>query len=200
MYGTETGLNGDFFVEYGQNNAGNDVLRIDRIENAASGTASYNLQTLNVGNISDAFPAGGRQAGTSALIDDGDRRIQDAVWRDDKLYAATEIRVGSGASAHDVVHWFVVDTSNLNALSLLSQGNIDYGSDYDTYYGNLTVDSSGDMIIGYSFSGPGTPGDSNRPAAYASSVYAVIPAGGTALADGGFYLAQGQGTYTDFIR
>ncbi|HEX8165654.1 MAG TPA: FG-GAP-like repeat-containing protein [Beijerinckiaceae bacterium] len=196
MYGTKAGLNGDFFVEYGQNNSGNDTLRIDRIENAATGTASFNIQSLNVGNITDAFPAGARQPGTSTLIDDGDWRIQNAVWRADKLYAVTEIRVGSGASAHDVVHWFVVDTSNLNTLTLLSQGNVDYGSDYDTYFGNLTVDGSGNMIIGYSFSGPGTPGDPNRAPAYASSVYAVIPAGGTGLADGGFYLMPGQGVNT----
>jgi hypothetical protein len=196
MYGTHAGLNGDFFVEYGPNNAGNDTLRIDRIENAGTGTATFNLQSLNVGNISDAFPSGARQAGTSTLIADGDWRIQDAVWRADKLYAVTEIRVGSGASAHDVVHWFVVDTSNLNALTLLSQGNVDYGSDYDTYYGNLTVDNSGNMIIGYSFSGPGTAGNPNRAPVYASSVYAVIPAGGTGLTDGGFYLTPGQGVNT----
>jgi hypothetical protein len=162
------------------------------VENAATGTASYNLQSLNVGDISDALPIGARQPGTSTLIDDGDWRIQDAVWRSDKLYAVTEIRVGSGASAHDVVHWFVVDTSNLNTLILLSQGNIDYGSGIDTYYGNMTVDNAGNMIIGYSYSGPG---DANHPAAYASSVYAVIPAGGTGLADGGVYLTQGQGTF-----
>jgi hypothetical protein len=188
MYGAQTGLNGDFLVEYAPNNSGNDTLRIIRVENAGTGTANYNIQSLNLGNISDALPSGARQLGTSTLIDDGDWRIQDAVWSNNKLYAVTEVRVGSGSDAHDVVHWFVVDTSNLNSLSLVGQGNLDYGSGYDTYYGNLTVDNAGNMIFGYSFSGPSV---------YASSVYAVIPVGGTGLADGGVYLAQGQGVNTN---
>jgi hypothetical protein len=84
------------------------------------------------------------------------------------------------------VHWFVIDTSNLNNPTLVSQGNIDYGSNYDTYYGNLTVDSAGNMIIGYSYSGPSV---------YASSAYAEISPGGTSLQDGGYYLTQGAASY-----
>jgi hypothetical protein len=191
MYGSETGLNGDFLVSYNQNNSGNDTLYVIEVSNAAGGTATHNFQSLNVGDISDASPSGARQLGSSTLIDDGDGRIEAAVWRANELYAVTEIRIGSGSSAHDVVHWFVVDTSNLNSLKLLSQGNIDYGSSDDTYYGNMTVDSAGNMIIGYSFSGP---------TVYASSVYAVIPAGGTALQNGGVYLAEGQGTYSGYTN
>ena len=190
MYGTEAGLNGDFAVEYGQNNGGADTLRVIRMENAASGSVTYNFQSLNVGDISDANTVGAPQPGTATLLDDGDNRIQNAVWRNNKLYAVTEIRIGSGASAHDVVHWFVVDTSNLNGLTLLSQGNIDYGANTATYYGNLTVDSVGDMIIGFSFS---------SSTIFASSAYAEIGPGGTGLQDSGIFLTQGTGTYTDNV-
>ena len=187
LYGSEAGLSGDFLVEYAQNNSGNDTLRVLRVANAGTGTISSNIQSLNLGNISDASPVGGRQPGTSTLIDTGDDRIQDAIWSNNKLYAVTEIRVGSGSSAHDVVHWFVVDTSNLNSLSLVGQGNVDFGANYDTSYGNLTVDSSGNMIIGYSVSGSNV---------YGSSAYTVISAGGTAVQDASpVYLHQGEGIY-----
>lgn len=187
MYGTEAGLNGDFLVQYSQNNSGNDTLNVIRLENAKTGSAFHNIQSLNVNDISDANNGGARQPGTGILIDTGDHRVQSAVWRDDKLYATTEIRIGSGSNAHDVVHWFVVDTSNLNNLTLLSQGNIDYGSSYDTYYGNMTVDRDGNMIIGYALSGTNI---------YGSSVYAKISPGGTSLQDSGQYLTQGQGSDT----
>jgi hypothetical protein len=70
----------------------------------------------------------------------------------------------------------------------LSQGNIDYGPNFDTYFGAVTVDSTGNMIIGYSYSGPST---------FASAVYAVIPSGATMLQDSGLFLAQGAGINTE---
>ena len=187
MYGSQAGLNGNFLVEYDQNNSGADTLRIIRFESATSGSPTHNFRSLTVGNISDLDVVGARQLGTSHTLDAGDGTVQNAVWRNDKFYVTTEIRVGTGSSAHDVVHWFVVDTTNLNNLTLVSQGNIDEGASFDTYYGNMTVDAAGSMIVGFSISGS---------TIYVSSAYALISAGGTALQDNGGYLAQGQGTYS----
>jgi hypothetical protein len=186
-YGSKSGFSGDFLVNYNQNAIGaDDFLNIVQVSNAL-GTPIINSQSLNVGNISNADPSGARQMGSSTKIDDGDNRIANAVWSNDKLYAVTEIRTPDGT--HDVVHWFVVDTSNLTSLKLLSQGNIDYGAGFDTYYGNLTVDNAGNMIIGYSFSGP---------TAFAGGRYAVIPPGGTGLSagDNGVDFAPGLGAYS----
>jgi hypothetical protein len=193
-YGAAT-TPGDFMMEYVQNNSGNDTLNIIQTSNSHNGgtdTLVGKFQSLNVGDISDLPLAGGRQPGTSLLIsvNNGfteEGRIDNAVWRNNELYGVNEIRVGTGSTAHDVVHWFVVDTSNPNNLTLLSQGNIDPGSNYDTYYGAMTVDSSGNMIVGYSISGP---------TVYPSAAYAVIPVAGTGLEDGVHYLAQGQSSYT----
>lgn len=185
----------DFMMEYVQNNSGNDTLNIIQISNSYNGgtdTILSKFQSLSVGDISDLPLAGARQPGTSLLINVNngfteEGRIDNAVWRNNELYGVNEIRVGTGSTAHDVAHWFVVDTSNPNNLTLLSEGNIDPGSNYDTYYGAMTVDSSGNMVIGYSISGP---------AVYPSAAYAVIPAAGTGLEDGVHYLAQGQSSYT----
>jgi len=191
-YGAATTL-GDFMMEYVQNNSGNDTLNIIQTSNnGGPDTLVGKFQSLNVGDISDLPLAGGRQPGTSLLINVNngfteEGRIDNAVWRNNELYGVNEIRVGTGSTAHDVVHWFVVDTSNPNNLTLLGQGNIDPGSNFDTYYGAMTVDSSGNMIIGYSISGP---------TVYPSAAYAVIPAAGTGLEDGVHYLAQGQSSYT----
>jgi hypothetical protein len=186
MYGSKSGFSGDFLLDYVQSNSGDDFLNIVQVSNAL-GTPITNLQTLNVTNISNADPSGARQMGSSTKIDDGDTRIANAVWSNDKLYAVTEIRVGSGADAHDVVHWFVVNTSNLASLTLLSQGNVDLGAGFDTYYGDLTVDNAGNMIIGYSFSGP---------TAFAGASYAVIPPGGTFAGDSGVVFAPGLAAYS----
>ena len=184
LYGSKSGFSGNFLLDYVQSNSGDDFLNIVQVSNAL-GTPITNLQTINVGAISNAFPSGARQMGSSAKIDDGDTRIPNAaVWSNDKLYAVTEIRTPDGT--HDVVHWFVVDTSNLASLTLLSQGNVDLGASFDTYYGNLTVDNAGNMIIGYSFSGP---------TAFAGASYAVIPPGGTFAGDSGVVFAPGLGTY-----
>jgi hypothetical protein len=187
MYGSQPGFTGTFLVSYEQSNSGSDTLNIIEFSNAAQGTANWNSFSINVGNISDEDTQDARQQGTTDTLDVGDSRIEWAIWRNDKLYAVNEIRIGSGADARDVVHWFVVDTTNLNNLKLLSQGNIDYGSGVDTYYGNLTVDSAGNIIIGYSYSGS---------TSFAGSVYGVIPAGASGLQDGGVSLAEGQGTYS----
>jgi Ca2+-binding RTX toxin-like protein len=185
MYWTEAGLNGDFQVSYLQ--GATDALKIIRLQNASSGSATWNFQSINVGALGDVAVTGARQKGTPDLIDDGDDRVQSAVWRNNRLYAVTDLRVNTFGGYHDVVHWFVIDTSNLAHLTLVSQGNIDYGSNNDTYYGSMAVDRNGNMLIGYSFSGP---------SAYASSVYAEIPAGGTTLQNS-LYLTTGQGADTN---
>jgi hypothetical protein len=184
----------DFMVEYVQNNSGSDALNIIQVSNAGTGNPSSNFQSLNVGNISDLELVGARQPGTTITINDQNgfseaHRIENAVWRGDKLYAVINgIRVGSGADAHDVVHWFVVDTSNPTNLRLLSQGNIDFGSNFDVYYGSIAVDNTGNMIIGYSYSGPTT---------FASSGYAVIPNGAPGPDGSITTLTQGLGPFTD---
>ncbi|WP_316172195.1 VCBS repeat-containing protein [Bradyrhizobium sp. SZCCHNRI3037] len=188
MYGAESGVS-NFLIEYEQL-SGTDYINVVRVNNAGTGTGSFSRQMIAVGNISDQTPTGALQSGNSTTLDDGETSIQDAVWRGNRLYAVTEIRVGFGSSAHDVVHWFVVDTSNLNALTLISQGNIDFapinGLNWDTYYGNLTVDDSGNLIIGFSVSGSSL---------YASSMYAVIPPNASGLTDGGNILGQGLASY-----
>ena len=96
MYGSKSGFSGDFLVNYVQNNSGDDTLNITQVSSAAQGTPITNSQSLNVGNISDALPSGARQSGSSTLINDGDDRILNAVWSNDKLYAVNEIRIDTG--------------------------------------------------------------------------------------------------------
>jgi hypothetical protein len=198
-YGSTAGLQGTFLVNYHQINGGNDTVDIVRVDSSGGapmffGTGGTGLGSAhNVGDISDAALAGAHQPNTSVTIDDtaphphlGDHEIQNAVWQNNILYAVTAIRVDSGISAHDVVHWFRFDTSNVNNVTLLNQGNIDYGPFTDTYYGDLAVDNNGNMIIGFSFS--------NSFSAYASSAYITIAPDGSH--DSGLHLTEGQGVNT----
>jgi probable HAF family extracellular repeat protein len=199
MYGNPEPGVGDFLVNYSlmPGNPAGDLLIITEVSDAAQGIVSPHTYQLNLGHIAFVQPAGARQPGptpNTPTIDDGDDRIRAAAWQSnpdgrDVLYAVDEIR--SQAGDHDVVHWFAVDTTHPNSLQLINQGDIDLGSSLDTYNGNITVDSSGNLIIGYSISGP---------TQYAGAHYAVIPyaqiLAGLPIQVQDNVLAPGQGTYS----
>jgi hypothetical protein len=189
IIGTQVGFNtSNFFVSYnGVNQV--DILRYD----ATTGTYFNHLggttpSAINVGNISNGNPVGASQPNSPLLINTGDTRVLDAIWRDNKLFAVTEINIGAGAAAHDVVHWFEFDTTNPNNITLVNQGNIDPNpsGNMATYFGNLTVDTQGNIIIGYSAS---------SPTQFASSAYITLNPNGTPT-DSGKVLTSGQGVYT----
>jgi hypothetical protein len=190
VYGSQaaSGLTGTFLVAYQQNNGSDSFLYVIKTTNAATGAASFSTTPINVGRISDESPLvtpnfGKQPSGPG--IDAGNGWVYSAVWRDGKLYATTEIVIGTGADQRAVVHWFVIDT---NTMTLLRQGNVtadDLGPITNTYYGNITVNSAGQFAIGFAASSP-----TLFPGAY----YTVYDPNGNAIA-GTQTLAAGQASY-----
>ena len=130
-----------------------------RVDNPL-GTPTFNQQlvtcTGRIDNNAAAIPRGS-QSGTSTTIDAGDRRVYNAVWRNNQLYFATTINPSSGTDAGQATaHWFRVDTTNLALLTIADQGNVggeDIASGVHTFYPNVGVDIDGSMAIGFAASG-----------------------------------------------
>lgn len=168
-----------------------------------SQTANYLLSTVNKTatgfSYTDAGPeinngtfyngAGGAdQKGTAKLIDTGDTRLSgDVIQRGGKIYSIqTVLDPTSGKSD---LHYAIIDvaTKTLVTDGLIADPNINY------YYGSLSVNKFGDIVVGMSGSGApaGTFGGQ-----YASA-YAVVGKfdGTTAKFGAPSVIQQGLGKY-----
>ncbi len=162
MYGPAPGAVGTFLVAYsGMSSVGNERLQIIRVDSALA-SPTFSRQSVSVGDIDNTLSgfANAPQPGATTRIHTGDRRALSAVWRDNILWASATVRPGSGPDAgEETAHWFKVNTTALNALTLADQGNAG-GDDVDsgayTYYPAISVNRYGDMGLGLALSGPST--------------------------------------------
>jgi len=150
---------GTFLVSYsGLTSGGNEFVQVVRVDNPL-GSPTFSPQYVNIGNIEGpSFPAlpDAPQSGTAIGIEVNDRRALHAVWRDTMLYLVAEILPNSGPDASQTTaHWWKLNTSNLNSISLNDQGNVggeDIATGTYTFFPSIAVDSTGNMAIGFSAS------------------------------------------------
>ena len=125
------------------------VIRIDD----PLGSPSFTDTRLNVGNISLGSPPNAPQRDSSVSLDTGFDGISSVAWHDDSLWAVETINPAAGVdSGQATVHWYRLDTSNLNSISLSAQGNVggeDIGAGTHTFFPSVTVDSEGN--VGFTF-------------------------------------------------
>lgn len=103
---------------------------------------------LNVGGFSN--PPGAQQQGTSNQAATIDHRFKQCVIRDGILYAAHNVNGGDGAAK---VRWYQIDlrgwpTSGNNPI-LLDSGDVDDGNNVDSWFGAITANANGTMVISY---------------------------------------------------
>lgn len=91
---------------------------------------------------------GAPQAGSSALIDNGDAHINNTVYRNGSLWAAQTVAVNS----HSVVQWWQLTTSG----SIQQQGRISPNDSYARAYPSIAVNANNAALIGYSIFSTGT--------------------------------------------
>jgi hypothetical protein len=134
-----------------------DLIRIDD----PLDDPTFELSTINVGDLEDAFANPflfANQRGTTALIDGGDHRTLNAVWRNDSLYVTTVIYPQDGPNVNQVTaHWFRFDTSDVDDPELADQGDIggeELGFNVNTMWPAVMVDSEDNMAITFSATGP----------------------------------------------
>ncbi|EPF16154.1 beta strand repeat-containing protein [Microcystis aeruginosa] len=157
-FGTTPGNTGTFLVSTAVNTSvgGNDFVDVIRIDNPLGGP-SFNYQAINVGDINTAFSLpGAPQSGTSTTVSTNDQRALNAVWRNNNLYLTNTVAPPSGPDAGQATaHWYQINTTNLNALTLADQGNIggeDIAPNTSTFFPSIAVNSVGDVGIGFSAS------------------------------------------------
>ena len=128
------------------------------------------------------------QKGTAKLIDSGDTRLSgDVIQRNGKIYSIQT--VADPTSGKSDLHYAIIDaaTKTLITDGLISDPNLNY------YYGSLSVNKFGDIVVGMSGSGApaGTFGGQ-----YASA-YSVVGKfdGTTAKFGSAFVIQQGLGKY-----
>lgn len=194
VYGTAPAGVGTWLTLYdGLSNGAQELVDVIRIENPLT-TPKFTRTTINVGDIEDStlpIDYNSPQRLSTARLDGGDRRVTNAVWRDNSLYVATVINPSSGADVNQVTtHWFRFDTSNLQMLKLADQGNVggeEIGFAAHTIWPAVNVDSQGNMVIGFSATGP-----TIHPGSYYAVRAPSDPAGTVRLAG---TLAAGQDVF-----
>ena len=148
---------GTFLVGAGWTSGSDDELLVIRVDSPLS-SPTFTDQFIILGNIHDnaaAFPDA-PQAGTSNKIATNDGRPQQAVWRDNNLYAVNTVVPPSGTDAgQTTAHWYRIDTTNLATLTLLDQGDIggeDIATGTYTFFPSIAVDALGNMAVGFAAS------------------------------------------------
>ncbi len=178
MFGTaQTGV-GTFLVAYsGLSGSGIESVHIIRVSNSLT-TPSFNGALVSLTDIDNTTGSylDAPQLGTSILINTNDRRTQNAVWRNNVLWATFTVIPNSGANAGQVTaHWLKINTTTLTSLVVSDQGDIggeDIATGSYTFFPSIAVNSSGDAIIGFSASAP-----TIYPGAYYAGRYSTTPAG-----------------------
>jgi hypothetical protein len=159
VFGTAPTGVGTYLVGYDALTDGtNEYIQTIRVDNPLS-TPSFILDFTSMGDLEDfsmSVPEA-PQMGGSELIDAGDRRALNAVYRDGKI-AACFTHVGSGANAGQATaHWIIMDDNGGASPSLVDQGDVggeDIATGTYTFYPSVALNMNGDLAIGFAASGP----------------------------------------------
>jgi hypothetical protein len=160
MFGTAQGTTGVFLVSSGwlAGDGVTNLLSVIRVDSPLSASPVFTNQFVSLGVIASSGAAFAiPQPGTTYTLDGGDTRITSAVWRNNTLWAANTINPTSTYDATNAgqatIHWYKIDTTTLSALALSDQGDVggeDIAAGASTFYPAITVDSSGNMGLGFS--------------------------------------------------
>jgi hypothetical protein len=180
IFGTPPpGNTGTFLVQYSGLNTGIiEALNIIRVDNPLTSAPTFAQQFVSVGDIDNTAVGmpDAPQSGSAMDIETNDRRVLNAVWRNNSLWTTAQVVPGSGSDAGQATaHWWELDTTNLAALSVVQQGDIsaeDIASGTYTFFPSIAVDQNGNMGIGFAASA-----SSIFPGAYYTGRESIDPLG-----------------------
>ena len=120
-------------------------LRVYGITNPTSSPTLTLLSTISLAMLGD--PPDSPQLGSAALINSGDARFINAVWRNNSLWTAHAINIGGRAGAR----WYQISTSATPAI--VQSGDIaDANRSY--FFPSVAVNAAGEVLFGFSGSSP----------------------------------------------
>lgn len=121
--------------------------------NSPTGNTSFSFEFVSLGNIDNdpSNPLGNLpQSGSSLDPDAGDRRVLDAVWRDNSLYFTATTRARTGAdSGETTAYWAEVNTQTDNLIQLGLLGGEDIANNTETAYAAVAVNDAGVVALGF---------------------------------------------------
>ncbi|MEJ2196065.1 MAG: T9SS type A sorting domain-containing protein [Ignavibacteriaceae bacterium] len=152
---------GTFLVGYsGLTGGGLEFIQVIRVDDPLGTPTFAAVEFVSLGDI-ETLAAGlpdAPQSGSATEIEVNDRRTLQAVWRSNSLWLTTTIDPGSGPDmGQTTAHWVQLSTSTLGSTTLTDQGNIggeDIATGTFTFFPAIAVNSTGDMIVGFSASAP----------------------------------------------
>jgi len=177
---------GTFLVKYDAITTGGvgglEAVQVIRVDDPL-GSPTFSDEIVFLGDIENVgggygFPAlpDAPQSGSATTIEVNDRRTLHAVWRSDSLYVTTTINPNTGSDAgQTTAHWIQLNTSTLGSTTLTDQGDVggeDIASTTYTFFPAIAVNSTGDVIIGFSASA-----STIYPGAYYAGRFSSDPAG-----------------------
>ena len=182
--GTSADLDGKFIARYFT-----DSFAVSRFTGSLTdSSATYQAQGQNVFASNEGPPPaeGATQKGTSVGIDAGDNLLNSSVLqRGGNLYLVQGVSASFAQGGHAAIRLLVVRASNNQVLL----NNIISDPLHDLYIPSVAVNDAGDVVIGYTASGPDI---------YASA-YAVVgklnEARTAAIFEAPLLLAAGNATY-----
>ena len=129
----------------------NDNVRYNIVNPGTAGATKTATQFLGTQNYDPTD--GARQPDGTRNIDAFDQRIASSVWEQNgKIYAVYGATPVGGT--HNEVRWLITDAIT---GAIIQEGNIG-DPNYDFYQPSLTINSEGQVVIGYNRSGFGSDG------------------------------------------
>ena len=157
--GAGTGV-GTYLVSYnGLTDYTDEFIQVVKVNNPL-GTPTFDQNYVSMGDIENLVGSplpelmDAPQRNADIPIEVNDRRVLDCVWRDDVLWLTTTINPNSGPDyGQTTAHWVKISTAG--TPDLIDQGNIggeDIATNTYTYFPSVAVNSSGDVVFGFSAS------------------------------------------------
>ncbi|HQW80541.1 MAG TPA: tandem-95 repeat protein [Pseudomonadota bacterium] len=165
-----------------------EYIQAMRMDNPLSVTPTFTLTQLVQGDIDTgatlpgAAQPGSDAGGTNRTLDTGDRRAMEAVWRANSLWTVFTVNSNAAPNANQPTARYIrLDTTTPAALTLAEAGNAggeDISPGLYTYYPSISVNTYGQMAMGFSGSNASTFAGafavSRRSADAAGSVSATL--------------------------
>ena len=159
-YGSMPAGVGTYLMGYGglSNMTGTDFVQWVRVDNPL-GVPTFTTNFVSLGDIENTTLAipDAPQMGSDSLIDAGDRRALNAVWRNGRISMCFTY-LGSGPDAGQATAYWVILNDNSGGIPTLNnQGKVggeDIETGTHTYYPSIAMNSNEDLAIGFAASGP----------------------------------------------
>lgn len=149
-------------TDWNGSSGGNGYVRLSTITGTASAPAYTTGSTIGVNQPWSETAVNAPQLGSTNLIEDGDTRIHSCIYRNSSLWFTHSVFLPATTPTYAASDWWQINPA---AATVTQFGRIaDPAGKIFYYYPSLDVNTNGDMLIGYSMSGPSN---------YASAEYAL---------------------------